>query len=221
MGEAKKRGTFEERKKEALKMESKETSFDDRFVEFDKQKANNEDSRLLQFADAVKKSLEDKNYLAALVTALTLPDICCSLDNDTRWTSGQKYAKWFSEYIGDYYISYIGCPSKKTVFLSGEECYALRCAYLHKASANISNEKIVINLDVSKRIEFIAEAGSDKLKIGKILMLSLENFCNYIINGVYAWLKDQKDNIEIQARIASIPKIHVGGLMALPGTYIG
>lgn len=211
MGEAKQRGDFEDRKKSAL----------EKSASANYQIAEQPRLRLLQFTDSISKSLQDKNYFAALIMALTLPDICCSLEDQNRRTKGHKYASWFEKYIGHQYKSKFGRQSIETVFLSGEECYALRCAYLHKGFNQIEGEQIVKDyIGVSSRIEFMAEMSSDKLKISGILMLSLENFCQYIIDGIIEWLDDNKTNSIINERIKEIPVIHTKGFSPMPGVFV-
>lgn len=223
MGEAKNRGSFEDRKKNALERNNQSCISNMNFpsIATNYQIIQQSRERLLQFTDSISKSLQDKNYFAALIMALTLPDICCSLEDENRRTKGKKYANWFTKYLGDQYKSRIGGQSTETVFLSGEECYALRCAYLHKGFNQIEDEVIVQNyIGVSSRIEFMAEMSSDKLKINGVLLLSLENFCQQIIDGIIKWLDDNKTNSIINERIKEIPVIHTKGFSPMPGVFV-
>lgn len=236
MGEAKKRGSFDERKKQSLELEShkKEESlqikqnekeeqeiYSKKLLAFANSQLQSGESRLLQFTQSIEESLTSKNYFAALIMALTLPDICCSIESENRRTRGTKYAKWFKKYVGYHYVSQTNPVQKGTVFLSGEECYALRCAYLHKGINDIEAEDIVKNYgNSSKRIEFMAETQLDQNIINGILILKLELFCQRIIEGVRLWLAKNKYNPSINLRMLEIPQIHTAGLSLMSGVFI-
>ena len=82
----------------------------------------------------IKKALEAKAYLSALSLALTLPDICSKVaypQMDKPKQNGERYAKWFDEYITkfDYPDDF-----EKQLKFDGEKCWKLRCAFLHSGN---------------------------------------------------------------------------------------
>ncbi len=70
---------------------------------------------------SIEKSVENKNWYSALVLALTLPDICGKFEDKGK-SSSKRYSEWFDKYLGEEYDGY----------LSGNDCYALRCSFLHE-----------------------------------------------------------------------------------------
>jgi len=103
---------------------------------------------LQRFTDAVRKAIAAENYYAALALALTLPDMCVKLT--TGRTSGAKYAAWIEKYMpGDYWR--LGAQGFEAAFkllnytppkFVPEDFYALRCAYLHEGSGDITEQAI-------------------------------------------------------------------------------
>ena len=88
----------------------------------------------------VEYCLDHGCYMAALATALILPDICGKakypkMEKHTK----QRYIKWFDEYIGEYEKD----PEDTTgmPYLSGELVYSLRCSILHQGNPNIEGKK--------------------------------------------------------------------------------
>ena len=61
-------------------------------------------------------------HLTALNIALTIPDICASLESEDGKTSGEKYRQWVDKYFSPKYIGWI----------VGEDIYKLRCSCLHQ-----------------------------------------------------------------------------------------
>lgn len=178
-------------------------------------------SNLDNFIQSIKSSIETKNYFSALIIALTLPDICCSIEDTNRRSGGEKYAKWFERYVQNKYTSKIGYEQTEHIFLNGYECYALRCTYLHKGMNEIINEKILKKLKKkSKKIEFMAEMRTDQCSIGDVLILKLETFCENIISGVDSWLNHVSKNPVVAQRIKDLPQVHTKGFFLSPGVFI-
>ena len=82
------------------------------------------------FFIAIEQALQSGNYYAALTTALALPDICGWIENPSIGSKA-RYVAWFEKYVQDKYTRQPGYVVAGLVFLSGSDCYALRCAYLH------------------------------------------------------------------------------------------
>src|SRR6266851_8533311 len=91
-----------------------------------------------RFITAIRNATAQRNWYAALVTALALPDICGFLESPNVG-SQQRYIRWFNQYLLGRYTGLVGEESH--VFLSGEDCYALRCSYLHEGGDNIMRQR--------------------------------------------------------------------------------
>ncbi len=64
------------------------------------------------------------------MTALTLPDICGKLETPDEYSKARS-VRWLRQWIDPMYTRHIGADNRKHVFLSAEDCYALRCSFLH------------------------------------------------------------------------------------------
>lgn len=127
---------------------------------------------------AINKAIDDENWYAALTLSLTLPDICTKYSDPTL-PGKVKYPKWFDEYMNPEYKSRV----------SGLDCYALRCAFLHEGTGlvSIQEERKLLN-------GFVFIASKEKnahLNYGDgILQLDLITFCQDICNAVEKWMLD-------------------------------
>lgn len=119
------------------------------------------------YCDALKKGIEAENWYLSLMAALTLPDICVSLEEGK--TNRSLYVKWFDKYITQYspkinqsksllkvntineYNKWIKSKSFlkdddteeiQLNYFSGVNAYALRCAFLHNGDGSIGTQKI-------------------------------------------------------------------------------
>src|SRR5258708_7704442 len=91
------------------------------------------------FVIAVRQSVANQNWYSALAMALTLPDIAAKLDGRPGG-SAARYISWFGTYLDPIYT--VQMSGRTVVFLSGEDCYALRCAFLHEGDLDISGQRV-------------------------------------------------------------------------------
>ena len=167
----------------------------------------------------IKKSQDCGCYLAALITALTLPDICGKiLYPDLR--SHDRYVKWFNRYIGDYEQSPLCKEDPKwgeLPYMDGESCFKLRCELLHEGSEDIGKK---INVDeflllfgkscrlgssgVTEEMGYMAD-GTEFVKNRKrTLEVNVERLCNQLIWSAEAFLKKEVSDESL------IPTINLG-----------
>jgi hypothetical protein len=161
------------------------------------------------FISAVRESVKQQNWYSALTTALILPDICGKLE-DPNAKSQARYEKFWNVYLKPIYTAKIGHERKEHVFLSGGDAYALRCAFLHEGSDDISEQRAQ---EVLSKFDF-TEPPKNGGQVhcnqgGDGLQLQVDIFCEEICGAVERWRKTIKDNAEIFARITSMAQIAV------------
>lgn len=161
-----------------------------------------------QYIDAIFISLNSENYFSALAIALMMPDICSAIESEKNFGTKWLYSDWFDKYLSHYYTDteYFDAP---IVFLSGKECYALRCSYLHQGMHDIGHQSILLNeVNPVQKIQFVAkEMPQDKIKLGSLVLLNLNIFCLQMIAAVGEWQKDNVGNSLVNDRLLSIPSI--------------
>ena len=153
---------------------------------------------------AIKICLQNENWYAALFVALELPDICGKLENPNL-KSQERYVKWFNKYLSAKYIHEIGPEHKVHVFLTGEDCYALRCAYLHEGIGEITGQRCQQVLD---NFRFTTDSSHCNYMSGRTLQLQVKIFCEEICEAADRWLVDMSTDSETQKRISKMLKIY-------------
>jgi len=160
-----------------------------------------------RFTSAIRNSLANQNWYAALYLSLTLPDICARLEAENGKTNGDKFVAWFEKYLADKYRFEIGADRQLHVFLSGNDCYALRCAMLHEGGSDITTQQCQEALD---RFHFTV-VGAHCNQINNVLQLDVPIFCNDMCQSVERWYDDFKNNHKDKLhRINQLVKVHVG-----------
>lgn len=166
-----------------------------------------------RFVTSINKSLQTENWYAALSMALTVPDICGWLV-EPKAGSQKRYEAWFDKYLLAEYKSPFHGP--QFTFLSGSDCYALRCAYLHEGTDDVQRQRA---RDAVTRFAFTT-AGSHKCKFDSVLLLDVRTFCTDVCAGIQKWLEDFKKNKEVQSRVNELLLVRTQGFQVVPGVFI-
>jgi hypothetical protein len=87
---------------------------------------------------------------SALALALALPDICGSIEYPAEQKVGMRYKAWCETW-------------GKILAVSGADCYALRCAYLHSGSDEFSGSSALAAL--FERVQFTVGQGRRRLGV--------------------------------------------------------
>ena len=154
--------------------------------------------------ESIEQSINNKNWYSAIAISLTLPDICSKI-TDGKKTSGKKYASWFDNFVGQNYKTNYSKQQLEMVRkhsteedyqnllkgtkLSGNDCYALRCAYLHEGTGEIIEQRAREILDEIKFSEPNNGMNLHGTIINNKLVLHIDEFCQHITSGVEKWLE--------------------------------
>jgi hypothetical protein len=171
--------------------------------------------------DSINQSISQKNWYSAIAVSLMLPDICSTITYGEK-SNGKKYAEWFDKFVGEHYKTnfneyHIEMTRKyggnvdgmlKGTNFSGNDCYALRCAYLHEGLGEILNQRAREILDEVKFLEPNYQFNMHGSVVNNKLVLHVDEFCNHIVAGVMNWQqnldKDQAERLKSFLQIRDI-----------------
>src|SRR5713226_4507778 len=71
--------------------------------------------------DEIKKALLNKVWYAALILALTLPDVCAALESPDGVSTPDRYKAWYAKWL-----------KRKYDMISADDLYFLRCGVAHQ-----------------------------------------------------------------------------------------
>jgi len=152
---------------------------------------------------AVERSLQAGNHYAALALALAFPDICGWVE-DPNSKSKARYISWFEKYLQSKYTRPATTSSPEHVFLTGSDCYALRCAYLHEGREDIADQGAQ---RVLESFQFVVPPTSWIVHLNQIdstLQLQVDIFCREVLDGVRQFLADVTNNSDASARLTKM-----------------
>lgn len=95
---------------------------------------------LKQMIDEIKRSIDNECFIAALMLALSIPDICGKAEYPNEGNT-VRYIKWYNTYVGKYEVPSDSYGSDMP-YSSGELIYNLRNSLFHQGTPNVDTKKI-------------------------------------------------------------------------------
>lgn len=176
---------------------------------------------LKEYLKEIDSILDNKNYLAALIMCLSVPDICSNYLG-LKKKNGFGYKKWFNDYVYKYMeVSqddvkklYKGrIPKTYELRFNGKKCYALRCSLIHEGTVPVDIKKIKGNnitrinateMCVNSKSDKYNQYGEAKRIINsdtieqQTIRINIANLANSIIKGCNDFLANNKiEDIEL------------------------
>ena len=161
-----------------------------------------------QLISEITSSLESENYLSALALTLILPDICGKIAYPKLKTSnqvGERYARWYNEYIYPYELSQNKDQSYNEWIPDGDTIYKLRCNLFHDGSVLIDDYikrkkdgyvdyKFILTNNFSS-INLIWEEGDNNPRV--LIRLAVEDFCRKICAVAVNFYNEHSKGLDI------------------------
>lgn len=145
------------------------------------------------YCEEIRTALNSNLYTVALVSALSLPDVCASLESPNMFEEkgvSVRYQQWYNKY------------AKKHCLISSYLCYKYRCSMVHTCSSHEKNKvsKIAFlipgstncamsNCEVDITLNTPEGAVSEKA-----VVIDIVEFVNGMIKSVEDWLEISKSN---------------------------
>lgn len=142
----------------------------------------------------IQAAVDAGAWQVALLSALTIPDVCSSMQSQNGRTTGSKYRAWVETWMGaDYPL------------LDAEDLWHMRCSMLHQGQSK------------SKKYERIifANAGSNILHnniMDRALNLHLPYFIKDIIQAARDWENAKRGTPAFEQNSSSLIRWHSNGL---------
>lgn len=164
------------------------------------------------FTDAGREAIKQGNLYAALSLALMIPDICGSLVDPGPGRSKQRYVDWYTAWLLPKFTKEIGPSRERTVLISADDCYQLRCSLIHSGTAEIEAGR---NSALDRFVFFDESAGAhlNDFQVGAthFMQLKASAFANTVFDAADEWDKNVSNDTDIQAEKAKLLIIHKKG----------
>jgi hypothetical protein len=170
----------------------------------------------------IERALDAKLYYSAIAVALSVPDVCASLELDPAvpsWSTKDKYEAWFASNLGSIFKN-----------LTASDCYRLRGGVLHQGHfrhPKARYDRIIFLLPDSpfRAHDVVVSIAKDVViggltraeitgrdQTGDVLYLEAVRFCKQIIEAARLWAIAKKDDANVQANLPNLVRLRPEGL---------
>ena len=161
----------------------------------------------------IRKALDENMFLLALLSSLTLPDICGMAEYPAEASTKKRYIAWYDKEVGLYEKPQLADADEKVVYLSGEIIYNLRCSLLHEGNPNIDNSRLrasePINIfslvfqgrskfDIYSDTSIVSTIGGPKTRS---YSMNVRRICMILCNVAEAYYKENKSKFHFDFNI--------------------
>ncbi|MGO3448926.1 MAG: hypothetical protein ACTINK_16420 [Kluyvera intermedia] len=147
-----------------------------------------------RFVTAIRKSVQDHNWLGAVFVALNMPDICSAVQNPHEKNVGKRYRLWFDHYLKKKYK--VGL-----VEFTAEDCYQFRCKCLHQG---------ILMRDNGEKFNLTPPIPLLEIHLNKyngVIQIQIDIFCEDMCQAVEQWVNDMEPDMAVAARMKELIEI--------------
>jgi hypothetical protein len=160
------------------------------------------DNPLASYLRDILRAVDNRSPFCAIALTLALPDICGSIEYPQMNGAGQvgaRYRRWCDEWA-------------RMVVLSGADCYALRCAYLHSGLDEFSGP--AARSAIFNRVEFTSgtvggvwDSRAIPAGAGHKARIPHEMLCRDMTRSAEGWRRARADDSRVAEAIAGLMRI--------------
>jgi hypothetical protein len=146
----------------------------------------------------VEAALRAGLYYAAIVMALTLPDICAALESPDGQSTAARYKTWFDAWLAPEYPS-----------LTANDIYSLRCGVVHQGRLgheNMQYARVMFAVPNPRQIVLHNNIFND------VLNLYATTFCRDVNAAVLRWFEAKRDDATVQAHLPRLVQFREQGM---------
>lgn len=157
------------------------------------------------YFDQVRLAAKTKLYFLALAGALVIPDMCSGMETSDGRTNGVLYKAWVDEHLSSLFS--VG-PTQSPSF-SGEDCWGLRCSFLHQG-------RLTPHQGSYSKIIFVEPGASSNIfhnnVINDALNIDVPIFVSTMVDAAEKWLASAQEMSNFQSNSASYMQRYPNGL---------
>lgn len=157
-----------------------------------------EDDPLKVILSDIQSCLDNGMFYAAIVLALTLPEVCAALESDDGGGTRGKYKKWYDEYLSEVYPR-----------ITSTDCYSLRCSVVHQGKLGHPGMKY-------SRVLFTIPDGRGNVFhnniINDALNLDAARFCSDVMDAAKRWYAAKQGDPNLLKNLPNLVRYRPKGL---------
>lgn len=155
------------------------------------------------YLGSIRGCLDKGLHYAAIVVALTVPEICGALESESGWGGEKIYLAWCAKYLEPSYPE-----------LSAIDFYKLRCGVVHQGKFGkdgMTFSRVIFGLPIRNGVLVHSNIINDALN------LDADRFCEDIIAAAKKWYANNTQNPHVIKNLPNLVRYRPEGL----SPYVG
>lgn len=146
----------------------------------------------------IEGALDAELYYLALMLGLAIPDICGALENESGWSTRDRYKAWYDAHLASLFP-----------FMTADDCYSLRCGVVHQGRMGLKNKqtysRVIFTLPVPGGN--VVHGGS----INDVLQFDAVWFCRDIIKAARQWFWNAQTRPVVRRNLPNMVRLRPRG----------
>lgn len=159
----------------------------------------------------IKGCLNDKHYLAALSLALSIPDVCGSVEYSNITAVSQRYKEWYKNHIGknENLLNMVN-DCEDYPWIDEDIVYSIRCNMFHEGFPKVNTSQVKRDINKSD-VFYLALYESNRFSsndadlivndeewtIKKKTMINVSYLCNLLVDAGELFYKNNKEKFKV------------------------
>ncbi|MCZ4340417.1 hypothetical protein O4H52_02275 [Sphingomonadaceae bacterium G21617-S1] len=162
--------------------------------------------------DQIKGTLEAGFPYAAIMLALSVPDICASLALPANANDGaqkKRYLRWYRENV-----------LPRFDVLSDEDVWSLRCGVVHEGAFGNKDktfDRVIFCGDGHQGIMSVHDSTINGVHYDRLLIIGATLFCEKIIESAFSWFEKNRGSPNVKANLWKLVGTYSEGIPPLIG----
>ena len=164
------------------------------------------ESPLHRYLADIHHAMNAGAFYSALALSIAIPDVCGSIEYPDEKGVGKRYRDWFD----------LSCYMLQS-YLSAEDCYAIRCSYLHQGidefggpsaiAARLTHIEFTVGMAAGGwSLSYLPSAQGPQAK--GAVRIPVEDFCRDMTTSANGWWKSRSSDPRVASALARLIEFH-------------
>jgi hypothetical protein len=164
------------------------------------------ESPLHRYLADIHHAMNAGAFYSALALSVAIPDVCGSIEYPDEKGVGKRYRDWFD----------LSCYMLQS-YLSAEDCYAIRCSYLHQGidefggpsaiAARLTHIEFTVGMAAGGwSLSYLPSVHGPEAK--GAVRIPVEDFCRDMTTSANSWWKSRSSDPRVASALARLIEFH-------------
>jgi len=150
----------------------------------------------------IERALERNCHFLAVMSTLTLPDVCAALSSPDGRSTPDSYKRWYAQWVGAKYPA-----------ISPQDMYMLRCGVVHQGTLGPPDMQYNrVAFMILPTFHCCLSVQERDGVTDSVFQVHAGTFCHDVMESVREWFATAKDDQTVKANLPRLLQFRANGL---------